>query len=110
MSKAIHQCECKQCCGVQDPASQAQHQQINLLLSRLNEPQRRWYVGALSQQPGQPSDRELSRITGLDAKTIRRGRRELAAGLAEAPLDRQRRVGGGRPRAEKKIRSSEPAC
>ena len=50
------------------------------MLSRLNEAQRRWYVGVLSQQPHRPSDRHLAEITGLDEKTIRRGRRELAAG------------------------------
>jgi hypothetical protein len=72
------------------------------LLSRLNEPQRRWYVGVLSQQPDSPSDRQLAEITGLDEKTIQRGRRELEEGLSDLPADRQRRAGGGRPRAEKK--------
>jgi hypothetical protein len=75
---------------------------MNLFLSRLNEPQRRWYVGLLSQKPGSPSDRQLSLITGLDEKTIQRGRRELEAGLVDLPPGRQRREGGGRPLAEKK--------
>jgi hypothetical protein len=78
---------------------------MNLLLSRLNEPQRRWYVGVLSQQPDSPSDRQLAEITGLDEKTIRRGRRELEEGLSDVPVDRQRQAGGGRPRAEKKTRN-----
>lgn len=78
---------------------------MNLFLSRLNEPQRRWYVGLLSQKPGSPSGRQLSLITGLDEQTIRCGRRELEAGLAGTPSDRQRREGGGRPPAEKKIPS-----
>ena len=83
---------------------------MNLFLSRLNEPQRRWYVGTLSQQPGQPSDRELSTITGLDEKTIRRGRQELAAEFTTVPADRQRQAGGGQPAAEKKIpRSKAPS-
>ncbi len=81
------------------------HQQVNLLLSRLNEPQRRWYAGVLSQEPDSPSDRRLAEITGLDEKTIRRGRRELAEGLADLPPDRQRQAVGGRPKAEKKTRS-----
>ena len=75
---------------------------MNVFLSRLNEPQRRWYVGLLSQRPESPSDRELSRITGLDEKTIQRGRQELETELADLPSDRQRREGGGRPRAEKR--------
>ena len=79
---------------------------MNLFLSRLTEPQRRWYVGLLSQEPGRPSDVELAQITGLDRKTIRRGRHELGFGLAELPPERQRQLGGGNPAAEKKIRSS----
>jgi hypothetical protein len=74
-------------------------------LSRLNEPQRRWYVGLLSQRAGSPSDRQLTKITGLDEKTIRRGRQELEGELFDVPHERQRREGGGRPRAEKKTLS-----
>jgi hypothetical protein len=77
---------------------------MNLFLSRLNEPQRRWYVGLLSQRADSPSDRELAKITGLDEKTIRRGREELDADLADLPSDRQRQDGAGRPRSEKKTR------
>jgi hypothetical protein len=78
---------------------------MNLFLSRLSEPQRRWYVGLLSQKPGSPSDRQLSLMTGMDEETIRRGRRELEAELSAVPDDRQRREGGGRLPAEKKTRS-----
>ena len=102
MPREIHECECEICRTGSDPEVALQHRRMNLLLSRLNEPQRRWYVGTLSQQPGQPSDRELSKITGLDEKTIQRGRRELAAEFASVPADRQRAEGGGRPAAEKK--------
>jgi hypothetical protein len=101
----VHQCECDICTVGTDPETARKHHQMNLFLSRLNEPQRRWYVGLLSQKPGSPSDRQLSLITGLDEKTIRRGQRELEAGLAGIPSDRQRREGGGRPPAEKKIPS-----
>jgi len=101
----VHQCECDVCKAGNDQKTVRQHKQINLFLSRLNEPQRRWYVGLLSQQPGNPSDRQLTKITGLDEKTIQRGRQELEADLAETPVHRQRREGGGRPRAEKKTPS-----
>ena len=80
----------------------AHHQQINLLLSRLNEAQQRWYVGVLSAAGDAPSDRLLAQITGLTEKTIQRGRAELAAGLRETPPGRVRRSGGGRKKAEKK--------
>ena len=52
---------------------------------------------------GHGGDRVLAQITGLDEQTIRRGRAELAAGLADAPAGRVRRPGGGRPPVEKKI-------
>jgi len=100
--RQIHQCECGGCKAGNDPAVAEYHHQVNLFLSRLNEPQRRWYVGLLSQQPDSPSDHHLAQITGLDEKTIRRGRVELVEGLTELPPERQRRPGGGRPRAEKK--------
>jgi hypothetical protein len=107
MNQEIHECGCEICRAGSDPVVMRQHRRMNLLLSRLNEPQRRWYVGTLSQQPGQPTDGELSQITGLDEKTIRRGRQELASELADIPADRQRQAGGGRPAAEKKPRNSK---
>jgi len=103
--EGIHQCECALCQAGGDPVIRQYHEQVNLLLSRLNEPQRRWYVGVLSQQPDRPSEGHLAEITGLDEKTIRRGRRELSDGLEQVPSERQRQAGGGRPRAEKKSRS-----
>jgi hypothetical protein len=101
----IHQCECESCKARTDPEMAQHHHQMNLFLSRLNEPQRRWYVGLLSQKPDSPSDGQLSLITGMDEKTIRRGRQELETDLADMPTDRQRREGGGRPPSEKKIQS-----
>jgi len=102
--KIVHQCECDVCQAGTDTETVRHHRQMNLFLSRLNEPQRRWYVGLLSQKASSTSDRQLSLITGLDEDTIRRGRRELEADLADVPNDRQRREGGGRPPAEKKTR------
>jgi hypothetical protein len=101
----LHICECAICQAGVDHATREQHQRVNLFLSRLSEPQRRWYVGMVSQEPDSPSDVELARITGLDRKTIRRGRREVIAGLVELPSERQRHPGGGRLSAEKKTRS-----
>ena len=101
----VHMCECTICQAGADHATIQQHQRINLFLSRLTEAQRRWYVGMLSQEPDCPSDSDLARITGLDRKTIRRGRREVIAGLTDLPPDRQRHLGGGRLSAEKKTRS-----
>jgi hypothetical protein len=77
---------------------------MNLLLSRLDEQQRRWYLAVESQRLGHGADRLLFEITGIDEKTIRRGREELAVSLEDQPIDRVRRPGGGRPPTEKKIR------
>ena len=99
----VHQCECATCQAGTDPLTAQQHTQLNLFLSRLSEPQRRWYAGVLSQAPAAPSDRQLRLITGLDPKTIARGRAELTAGLPTVVPPRQRRPGAGRKRAEKKI-------
>jgi hypothetical protein len=101
----IHQCECETCKAGFDVEIKASHHRINLLMSRLNEPQRRWYVATLSEETNGLSDRQLAIITGLDEKTIRVGKAELQDQLSGLPLDRQRRVGGGRRRAEKKTRS-----
>ena len=102
----VHRCECGACEAGTDPEVARRHQQMNLLLSRMTEPQRRWYVGMLADDPQGPTISDLARITGLDRKTIQLGRREIAGDLADHPPTRQRRPGGGRPRAEKKIPSS----
>ena len=107
MRTEIHQCECAVCQSGSDETEQEAHRQVNVFLSRLNEAQRRWYAGLVSHKAGSPTDVELSQITGLDGKTIRRGRREIEAGLVAVPPGRQRRAGGGRPRAEKKTRNSK---
>lgn len=75
---------------------------MNLLLSRLDEQQRRWYVAAESQRRDANGDRLLAQITGLDEKTIQRGWQEIARSLAERPEQRVRLPGAGRPCAEKK--------
>jgi hypothetical protein len=99
-----HQCACLTCQAGNDLVLVGYHQQINLFLSRLNEPQRRWYVGSLSQAPDAPSDVQLALITGLDEKTIRRGRQELQAQLSTVPNGRLRKEGGGQLSKEKKHR------
>ncbi len=98
----IHHCECPPCQQETSHPDQELHRQMNLLLSRLDEQQRRWYVAVESNRIGAGGDRLLAQITGLDEKTIRRGRQELAGELSERPEQRVRLPGGGRPRAEKK--------
>ena len=97
-------CQCPDCLQPGEHPTRVLHQQINLLFSRLDEAQRRWYVAVEANRIGYGGDRLLSQITGMDEKTIRRGREELATSLAEYPPQRVRQGGGGRPRAEKKTR------
>ena len=98
----IHQCECPHCQQETNHPDQELHRQMNLLLSRLDEQQRRWYVAVEANRMGPGGDRLLAQITDLDEKTIQRGRQELASSLAERPEQQVRLPGGGRRRAEKK--------
>jgi len=77
---------------------------MNVLMSRLDEQQRRWYAAVEAEKIGHGGNVRVSQITGLNVETIRQGRRELADDLAGRPVDRIRLPGGGRPRAEKKTR------
>ena len=104
---AVTRCQCPVCQQDAEHPDREQHRQMNLLLSRLDEQQRRWYVALESNRLGHGGDRLLAQITGLDEKTIRRGREELAVGLVDAPpLRRVRLRGSGRPPLEKKIQRS----
>jgi len=98
----IRACPCAHCQQATPHPDQERHRQMNLFLSRLDEAQRRWYVALEADRLGPGGDRQLAEITGMDEQTIRRGRQELAAGLAGAPVDRVRRPGGGRRPIEKK--------
>lgn len=76
---------------------------MNLLISRLDEQQRRWYAAVEAQRIGHGGILLLSQITGLDEDTISRGRRELTGTLQGRPTQKIRLPGGGRPSTEKKI-------
>ena len=100
----VHQCQCPHCQQAEDHPDKARHHRINLFLSRLDEQQRRWYAGMEADRLGPGGVGLVVQITGLDPKTIQRGREELAAELADRPWDRVRQVGGGRHPIEKKTR------
>lgn len=99
-NRAIYQCQCREC-QEGNATIQGQHEQLNLLMSRLNEQQRRWMAALEAKRLGHGGTQRLSDITGLDINTIRRGRRELDEGLANRPAERIRVSGGGRKRVEK---------
>jgi hypothetical protein len=66
----------------------------------LDEQQRRLFAGLESLDWGHGGDQRIARLLGLDADTVARGRTQLLSG--QVLRARVRRVGGGRPRAEKK--------
>lgn len=109
MERPVHQCPCD-ACRTDAGATAAHHRHLNLILSRLDEQQRRWVAALEAQRLGYGGFQMVADITGLHPETIRRGRDELATGLRDRPTARVRLPGGGRPTAPKKIRSSSRSC
>src|SRR5665647_1388268 len=97
-------CQCPLCQQSADHPTRELHRQMNLFLDRLDEQQRRWYVALESKRIGYGGDLLLSQITGMDEKTIRRGREELDSSLEDRPAERVRLPVAGRPAVEKKTR------
>lgn len=110
MQDVIRPCQCPDCLEDAEHPNKELHRQINLLLSRLDEQQRRWYVALESKRIGHGGDRLLSLITGMNVRTIRRGRRELKQSLKDFIPGRTRRPGAGRPLIEKKAQRSKETC
>ena len=106
----VHQCHCPDCLQPGPHPNKEFHRQLNLLLSRLDEPHQRWLVALEANRLGHGGNRLLSLITGLHVQTIRRGRRELANSLLDLPPGRLRRPGAGRPPREKKPRPGKVTC
>ena len=106
--RAIFTCQCSRCQSPDDHRYRVQHHQLNLVLSRLDEQERRWSVALESKRIGYGGDQALSRITGLSARAIRRGRRELDTELIGRPFGRTRLPGGGRHRMETNDSELEP--
>jgi len=73
---------------------------VVLLLSLLDERQRRLFAGLESILFGWGGDRRIAEMTGLDVHTIAKGRQELLEGKLRA--EGIRRPGGGRKAVEKK--------
>jgi hypothetical protein len=77
---------------------------LNDFLAALNEQQRRLYVGFESMKLGHGGDTIMSKVTGMNVKTIARGRHELLS--RQITIDRVRQAGAGKHRGEKKTPSS----
>jgi DNA-directed RNA polymerase sigma subunit (sigma70/sigma32) len=103
VSTTIHVCRCSACSAGDHPERESHHL-LNLILSRLNEQERRWVAAREALRLGHGGFQRVSEITGLHPETIRRGRDELLNDLRDRPAERIRLPGAGRPRVEKKIR------
>lgn len=101
-TKEIHQCECEICQRPEFHSKKEEHHRMNVLLSRLDEQQRRWYAALEADKLGHGGIEKIAKITGLNPNTISRGRQELVNDLQERPTDRVRIAGGGRKAVEKK--------
>jgi hypothetical protein len=97
---SVHRCECAKCRVHKPHPDRAYHHHLNLFLSRLNEPQRRWFAALEALRIGHGGKQLLAQITGLSPMTIRRGCRELKSGLTGCPDKGLRTPGGGRPTLE----------
>ncbi len=89
--------------GQASPGSEVPASDLELhlaaFLTTLNEKQRRLYAGFEALRLGRGGDAVVARRTGLNVKTVARGRRELQAG--DVSLERIRAEGAGRPRSKK---------
>ena len=72
---------------------------LRAFLATLNEKQRRLYAGFESLRLGRGGDTMVASWTGLNVKTVARGRQELQSGGVS--MDRVRAVGAGRPASKK---------
>ena len=77
---------------------------ILLFYSLLDEQQRRLYAGLESLKLGRGGDRSLADFLDLNPRTVARGRQQLLA--QDVEVDRARKAGGGRRRAEKNARNN----
>lgn len=99
----VNSCCCEKCQTQALHTEKQLHAHVNLLLSHLNERQRRWLAALLAEQFGlsRGGVRQISRICGISEKTIRRGLKELDNNFRDIPVARVRRSGAGRPATRK---------
>ena len=70
-SLPTHRCKCAKCRPHKPHPDRAYSHQINLFLSCLNEPQRRWFAALEAICIGHGDKQLLAHITGLSPMTIR---------------------------------------
>jgi hypothetical protein len=88
---AAKPCPCYLCRNQPGHPEEGYHRDLRNLLAQLGESQRRWVAALEARRLGFGGTRIVARITGLDEKTVRRGRRELDAAFVDVPARRRRR-------------------
>ena len=63
-SSVIHLCACPRCRTPEPHPDRELHREINLLVSRLDEQQRRWFVALVARRVGRGGETLLALITG----------------------------------------------
>lgn len=76
-----------------------EQEHLMAFLSILNEKQQRLFLGFESLRLGYGGDKTMSKLTGIDARTIAKGRQELLS--HDIAVDRVRKPGAGRPSFKK---------
>ena len=89
-NRTINQCQCQICQKAESHETKELHSQMNLLLSRLDEQQRRWYVALEAKKLGHGGVKQMSILTRMHPDTIKRGRKELENALDTRPVERVR--------------------
>src|SRR4051812_50202845 len=102
----VRVCQCPPCQAGEAHPDRRLHEQMNLLLSRLGEAERRWYAAVEANRLGHGGVHAVAQITGLEEKENRRGEEGVGRSLVYAPVKRERRAGGGGAPGEKKNRAS----
>lgn len=82
----VNHCACERCQSDLLYPEKEIHHQLNLIMSRLNEQQRRWLAGLEANRYGRGGIRMVEKVTGLSGKTIRRGVKELLENLDGRPI------------------------
>ena len=75
---------------------------MSLVLDKLDEKQRRWVAGLLSEVIGHGGISRVATLSGIDPKTIRKGRQDLENSFKGCPEIGIRHKGAGRPSLQKK--------
>jgi hypothetical protein len=101
LRRASYHCPCSDCLNAPSGETARDHAAINRLVAVLDERQRRLLVALLALRRGRGGIVSMAEVTGLSRMTIRRGLRELRAGVGSVE-GRVRKPGGGRPSIEKK--------